>query len=46
MAEADPEAFAELTERYGLKVQPETLSELLERFGLRLGEPLVGGWTP
>jgi mannose-6-phosphate isomerase-like protein (cupin superfamily) len=46
VAEADPEAFARLTERYGLEMQPETVPELLERFGLQLGEPLTGGWTP
>jgi mannose-6-phosphate isomerase-like protein (cupin superfamily) len=46
VAEADPEAFARLTERYGLEMQPETVPELLERFGLQMGEPLTGGWTP
>jgi mannose-6-phosphate isomerase-like protein (cupin superfamily) len=44
--QADPEAFAELRDRYGLEMQPETVPELLERFGLRIGEPLAGGWTP
>ena len=44
VAQADPEAFAQLSERYGLEVQPETVPELLERFGLRMGEPLLGGW--
>src|SRR6058998_1330745 len=46
VAEADPEAFAQLRERYGLEMQPETVPDLLERFGLRMGEPLSGGWTP
>jgi mannose-6-phosphate isomerase-like protein (cupin superfamily) len=46
VAEADPEAFAQLRESYGLEMQPETVPELLERFGLRMGEPLSGGWTP
>jgi hypothetical protein len=46
VAQADPEAFALLTERYGLKMQPETVPELLERFALRMDEPLSGGWTP
>jgi mannose-6-phosphate isomerase-like protein (cupin superfamily) len=45
VAEADPEAFARLIERYGLEMQPETVPELLERFGLQMGEPLTGGWT-
>jgi mannose-6-phosphate isomerase-like protein (cupin superfamily) len=43
---ADPEALAQLNERYGFQMQPETVPELLERFGLRIGEPLSGGWTP
>ena len=43
---ADPEALAQLNERYGLEMRPETVPELLERFGLRMGEPLSGGWTP
>jgi len=46
VTEADPEAFAQLRERYGLEMQPETVPELLERFGLRMGEPLAGGWVP
>jgi mannose-6-phosphate isomerase-like protein (cupin superfamily) len=46
IAQATPEAFGELTARYGLEVQPETIPELLERFGLRMGEPLSGGWKP
>ena len=46
IAEASPEEFADLTERYGLEVQPETIPGLLERFGLRMGEPLTGGWRP
>jgi len=46
IAEAQPEAFVELTARYGLEVQPETIPELLDRFGLRMGEPLSGGWRP
>jgi mannose-6-phosphate isomerase-like protein (cupin superfamily) len=46
IAQASPEAFGELTQRYGLEVQPETIPELLERFGLRMGEPLSGGWRP
>ena len=43
---ASPEQFAELVERYGFESRPETIPELLQRFGLRMGEPLVGGWTP
>src|SRR3979411_1568362 len=31
VAGADPEAFAQLRERYGLEMQPETVPELLER---------------
>jgi mannose-6-phosphate isomerase-like protein (cupin superfamily) len=46
IAQASPEAFGDLTQRYGLEVQPETIPELLERFGLQLGEPLAGGWRP
>ena len=46
VAQADPEAFARLRERYGLEMQPETVPELLQRFGLQMGEPLTGGWTP
>jgi mannose-6-phosphate isomerase-like protein (cupin superfamily) len=46
IAEATPEQFAELTQRYGLEVQPDTIPGLLERFGLRMGEPLTGGWKP
>jgi mannose-6-phosphate isomerase-like protein (cupin superfamily) len=46
VTEASPEAFADLTRRYGLQVRPETIPELLERFNLRVGEPLSGGWTP
>jgi mannose-6-phosphate isomerase-like protein (cupin superfamily) len=46
IAQATPEAFGELTARYGLEVQPETIPELLDRFGLRMGEPLSGGWKP
>jgi mannose-6-phosphate isomerase-like protein (cupin superfamily) len=46
VAEADPDAFAQLRERYGLELRPETFPELLERFGLRVGEPLSGGWRP
>jgi hypothetical protein len=43
---ADPEAVAQLSERYGLEMQPETVPGLLERFGLQLGQPLPGGWRP
>jgi mannose-6-phosphate isomerase-like protein (cupin superfamily) len=43
---ADPDAFAQLRERYGLEMQPETVPELLERFGLQIGKPLQGGWKP
>jgi mannose-6-phosphate isomerase-like protein (cupin superfamily) len=44
--QADPEALAQLNERYGLEMKPDTVPELLERFGLRIGEPLSGGWRP
>jgi mannose-6-phosphate isomerase-like protein (cupin superfamily) len=43
---ADPEAFTDLRERYGLEMRPETVPELMERFGVRMGEPLGGGWVP
>ena len=43
---ADPEALAQLNERYGQQMRPESVPELLERFGLRIGERLAGGWTP
>jgi len=43
---ADPDAVAQLSERYGLEMQPETIPGLLERFGLQLGDPLPGGWRP
>ena len=46
VTQADPEAFAQLRERYGLAMQPETVPELVERFGLRVGEALSGGWRP
>ena len=36
--EADPQALAELSGRYGLEMQPDTVPGLLERFGLRIGE--------
>jgi mannose-6-phosphate isomerase-like protein (cupin superfamily) len=36
--EADPQALAELSARYGLEMQPDTVPGLLERFGLRIGE--------
>jgi mannose-6-phosphate isomerase-like protein (cupin superfamily) len=43
---ADPEAVAELSQRYGLEMQPDTVPGLIDRFGLRIGEPLAGGWRP
>jgi mannose-6-phosphate isomerase-like protein (cupin superfamily) len=43
---ADPEALAELNERYGLEMRPDSVPELLERFGLQIGDRLAGGWTP
>ena len=43
---ANPDALAELCQRYGLELLPETVPELLDRFGLRIGEPLAGGWRP
>jgi len=46
VAQADPEAFAQLRERYGLEMQADSVPELVQRFGLRLGEPLAGGWRP
>ncbi len=45
-AQADEEALAQLSQRYGLEIRPDTVPELLGRFGLRTGEPLSGGWTP
>ena len=44
--QADPEALAQLNDRYGLEMRPESVPELLERFGLQIGERLSGGWTP
>jgi mannose-6-phosphate isomerase-like protein (cupin superfamily) len=35
----EPEALAELSDRYGLEMQPDSVPGLLERFGLRIGEP-------
>jgi mannose-6-phosphate isomerase-like protein (cupin superfamily) len=46
IAQATPEQFLDLTQRYGLEVQPDTIPDLLERFGLRMGESLSGGWRP
>jgi mannose-6-phosphate isomerase-like protein (cupin superfamily) len=43
---ADPEALAELNQRYGLEMQPDSVPGLLERFGLQIGERLSGGWVP
>jgi mannose-6-phosphate isomerase-like protein (cupin superfamily) len=43
---ADPEALAELNERYGQDMRPDSVPELLERFGLKIGDRLLGGWTP
>jgi mannose-6-phosphate isomerase-like protein (cupin superfamily) len=43
---ADPDALAELNERYGQEMRPDSVPELLERFGLQIGEQLAGGWTP
>ena len=40
VTQADPEALAQLSERYGLEMQPDSVPGLLERFGLRMGEPL------
>ena len=40
VTQADPEALAQLNERYGLEMQPDTVPGLLERFDLRIGEPL------
>jgi len=44
VTQVDPEAFAQLRDRYGLEMQADTVPELMERFGLRMGEPLSGGW--
>jgi mannose-6-phosphate isomerase-like protein (cupin superfamily) len=38
-AQADPEAFAAVRERYGLEMRPETVPELVARFGLAMPEP-------
>jgi mannose-6-phosphate isomerase-like protein (cupin superfamily) len=43
---ADPDAVAQLSQRYGLEMRPETIPDLLERFGLQLGHPLPGRWRP
>jgi len=39
--EADPQALAELSARYGLEMQPDSVPGLLERFDLRMGEPIA-----
>ena len=44
--QADPDALAALSQRYGLELLPETVPDLLDRFGLRIGEQLGGGWRP
>ena len=44
--EADPEALAELSARYGLEMRPDSVPELLGRFGVQIGERFPGGWTP
>ena len=36
---ADPQALAELSARYGLEMDPTSIPGLLERFELRMGEP-------
>jgi mannose-6-phosphate isomerase-like protein (cupin superfamily) len=46
VTQANPDALAQLNERYALEMRPDTVPELLQRFGLRIGEPLTGGWTP
>jgi mannose-6-phosphate isomerase-like protein (cupin superfamily) len=38
--EAEPQALADLSARYGLEMQPDSVPGLLERFDLRLGEPI------
>ncbi len=38
-AQAEPQALAELCERYELEMDPDSVPGLLERFGLRMGEP-------
>jgi mannose-6-phosphate isomerase-like protein (cupin superfamily) len=43
---ADPDELVELGERYGLHFKLDSVPELVERFGVRVGEPLLGGWTP
>ena len=39
--QADPEALADLSARYGLEMQPDSVPGLLERFDLRMGEPIA-----
>ena len=39
--EAEPEALAELSDRYGLEMKPETIPDLLQRFDLVMGEMLT-----
>ena len=39
--EADPQALAELSARYGLEMQPDSVPGLLERFDLRMGKPIA-----
>jgi mannose-6-phosphate isomerase-like protein (cupin superfamily) len=38
--EAEPQALADLSARYGLEMQPDSVPGLLERLDLRLGEPI------
>jgi mannose-6-phosphate isomerase-like protein (cupin superfamily) len=40
---ADPQALAELSERYGIEFQFDSVPGLLERFGLELGELAAAG---
>jgi quercetin dioxygenase-like cupin family protein len=40
VAEAEPEEFGALAQRFGLEVKPETIPGLLERFDLQMGDPL------
>ena len=39
-AQAEPQAVAELCQRYDLEIDPDSIPGLLERFDLLIGEPL------
>jgi mannose-6-phosphate isomerase-like protein (cupin superfamily) len=45
VAQADPDALAELSARHEFEMEPDSVPGLLERFGLNFpGDPVWGGW--